>query len=250
MNLLIIGFILVLAVVGILAVMYITKQASIPDCTNQAGSADGVSKYKLSDDKTACVPDTCMTGFVLSGDGQSCVSSDCSKMDGTTVFVKSYKFDTSKTICVADICTDGTTSKDGTCPILRLTSNVTSPGNNVPLQVPQQLVSDNGLYTAYLYPQGDDLIRIYNSDKKLIYNRGVGTAAPSDTVTLITGDGVLRFARTNGTPVWLVNTGGHTTGDSYQLWMQDDGNLVLYAISNGNSAGDVWSSWNGDKPPN
>jgi hypothetical protein len=250
MNLLIIGFILVLAVVGILAVMYITKQASIPDCTNQDGSADGVSKFKLSDDKTACVIDTCASGYVLSTDQASCVSTDCSKMDGTAVFVKSYKFDSTAVACVPETCVDGSTLSNGACSAPPAPPPppefVQTAGNNTSLVVPT-LKSIDDMYTATFGNQGPNYIVITRSDGVVMYGAGLGRAT-DPVVPVISGDGRLVFlTKDRGAFVWSANSRSHTTSDSYRLWMQPDGNLVLYAFNpSGGNTGPVWSSRNGE----
>lgn len=230
MNFIILGVIFLVAVIGIIAVVYITKQSSIPDCSQTDGSSSGVATYKLNDDKSDCVPDTCASGYALSTDKSTCVSTDCSKQDGTAVNVKSYKFDNTLVGCVIDTCVDGSAPNNGACPAPPNPTNIVStPGNNVPTVIPNHMRSSNELYNAYFGAQGPNLIVIYDSNNSVVKAIGPGKNTPG-VIPMISGDGKLMFFASDAPSnlVYQLGTDGNSTSDSYKLELQDkDGNLVL-----------------------
>jgi hypothetical protein len=166
MNFIILGIIFLVAVIGIIAVVYITKQSSIPDCSQKDGTADGVSQYKLNDDKSDCVIDTCASGYALSTDQSTCVSTDCSKQDGTAENVKSYKFDSSLVGCVIDTCVDNSTLSNGVCsspgPPPPPPSSITTSGSDV--VVPETLTSSDGQWFLRINNPIGAYMEIYHNE--------------------------------------------------------------------------------------
>jgi hypothetical protein len=232
--------IIVVAVFGIVAVGYMAYKSGIPDCSQQDGTTDHVSVYKLDKDSNTCVPDKCESGYALTSDG-SCVISDCSKIDGSNVHVKSYIFD-KKLGCVPADCTDGSKPKDGACPAppnVRPPSSITTTPNNE-AAVPNFMPSLSGVYGVYFGPDGNGtLAAVWDTKGNRLWSWGNGPNVKADTSVKLKSDGTVQVYRTSdGYSLGIFGNKGPVDGShAYNLIMQDDGNLVVYPIVNG-----VWDS--------
>ena len=243
MNFVILGVIFLVAVIGIIAVVYITKQSSIPDCSQTDGSSSGVATYKLNDDKSDCVPDTCASGYVLSNVQSTCVSTDCSKQDGTAVFVKSYKFDNTAFACVPDTCVDGSAPKNGVCPTPPTpppppSSVATQPYYSV--AIPQVMKSPSNVYQLNFWADGKGtLVGLWDNNGKNYWSWGNGPNVAAAVNAYLAPDGTIGIYRQSDN-YWLGtfgNAGPVDSSHAYNLILQDDSNLVVYPIVNG-----VWDS--------
>ena len=248
MNFVILGIIFLVAVIGILAVVYITKQSSIPDCSQMDGSSSGVATYKLNDDKSDCVIDTCASGYALSTDQSACVSTDCSKQDGTAENVKSYKFDSSLVGCVIDTCVDNSTLSNGVCsspgPPPPPPSSVTTSGSDV--VIPETLTSstEHWIFRINSWDKGQQM-EIYEDEP----GGGIRRWGAGDLIGNVPVEGILQagggiYIATKDHGHFIKQIVGTSTDYSvnYQLIIQDNGQLQINKIDK-NSGANVGNYW-------